>query len=178
MFDIKFIRDNPESFDESMALRKVVPCAEEILKLDLNRRKAQTEAQELQTRRNELSKIIGGKKSKGEDTSAELKEVSQSKQAQANAEEIAKIALKDLNKALSVLPNLPASDVPIGSTEDDNVEIKSWGQPPNLELDAKEHFECVMEGSEAQLLDDPEQPACILNFIRAICADQNRLSAQ
>jgi len=33
MFDIKFIRDNPESFDESMALRKVVPCAEEILKL-------------------------------------------------------------------------------------------------------------------------------------------------
>ena len=141
MFDIKFIRDNPESFDESMALRKVAPCAEEILKLDLNRRKAQTEAQELQTRRNELSKIIGGKKSKGEDTSAELKEVSQSKQAQANAEEIAKIALKDLNKALSVLPNLPASDVPIGSTEDDNVEIKSWGQPLNLELDAKEHFE-------------------------------------
>ncbi|MBT5429497.1 MAG: serine--tRNA ligase [Rhodospirillaceae bacterium] len=141
MFDIKFIRDNPESFDESMALRKVAPCAEEILKLDLNRRKAQTEAQELQTRRNELSKIIGGKKSKGEDTSAELKEVSQSKQAQANAEEIAKIALKDLNEALSVLPNLPASDVPIGSTEDDNVEIKSWGQPPNLELDAKEHFE-------------------------------------
>ena len=141
MFDIKFIRDNPESFDESIALRKVAPCAEEILKLDLNRRKAQTEAQELQTRRNELSKIIGGKKSKGEDTSAELKEVSQSKQAQANAEEIAKIALKDLNKALSVLPNLPASDVPIGSTEDDNVEIKSWGQPPNLELDAKEHFE-------------------------------------
>ena len=36
MFDIKFIRDNPENFDESMALRKVVPCAEEILKLDLN----------------------------------------------------------------------------------------------------------------------------------------------
>ena len=85
MFDIKFIRDNPESFDESMALRKVVPCAEEILKLELNRRKAQTEAQELQTRRNELSKIIGGKKSKGEDTSAELKEVSQSKQAQASS---------------------------------------------------------------------------------------------
>ena len=141
MFDIKFIRDNPESFDESMALRKVAPCAEEILKLDLHRRKAQTEAQELQTRRNELSKIIGGKKSKGEDVSAELKEVSQSKQAQANAEEIAKIALKELNKALSVLPNLPASDVPIGSTEDDNVEIKSWGQPLNLELDAKEHFE-------------------------------------
>ena len=141
MFDIKFIRDDPESFDASMALRKVAPCAEAILKLDLNRRKAQTEAQELQTRRNELSKIIGGKKSKGEDTSAELKEVSQSKQAQANAEEIAKIALKDLNEVLSVLPNLPASDVPIGSTEDDNVEIKSWGQPPNLELDAKEHFE-------------------------------------
>lgn len=141
MFDIKFIRDDPESFDASMALRKVAPCAEEILKLDLHRRKAQTEAQELQTRRNELSKIIGGKKSKGEDVSAELKEVSQSKQAQANAEEIAKIALKDLNKALSVLPNLPASDVPIGLTEDDNEEIKSWGQPLNLELDAKEHFE-------------------------------------
>lgn len=141
MFDIKFIRDDPESFDASMALRKVAPCAEKILKLDLHRRKAQTEAQELQTRRNELSKIIGGKKSKGEDVSAELKEVSQSKQAQANAEEIAKIALKDLNKALSVLPNLPASDVPIGLSEDDNEEIKSWGQPLNLELDAKEHFE-------------------------------------
>ena len=141
MFDIKFIRDDPESFDASMALRKVAPCAEEILKLDSHRRKAQTEAQELQTRRNELSKIIGGKKSKGEDISAELKEVSQSKEAQTNAEEIAKTALRDLNKTLSTLPNLPASDVPKGSTEDDNVEIKSWGQPPNLKLDTKEHFE-------------------------------------
>ena len=44
--------------------------------------------------------------------------------------------------------------------------------------DAKECFECVAEGSGAQLLDEPEQPACMLNFIRALCMDQNRLSAQ
>ena len=93
MFDIKLIRDDPESFDALMALRKVAPCAEEILKLDLYRRKAQTEAQELQTRRNELSKIIGVKKSNGEDISAELKEVSESKKVQTNAENIVKINL-------------------------------------------------------------------------------------
>jgi hypothetical protein len=45
-------------------------------------------------------------------------------------------------------------------------------------IDAKECFECVVEGSGAQLLDEPEQPACMLNFIRALCMDQNRLSAQ
>ena len=141
MFDIKLIRDDPESFDALMALRKVAPCAEEILKLDLYRRKAQTEAQELQTRRNELSKIIGVKKSNGEDISAELKEVSESKKAQTNAENIVKKTHEDLNKALSVLPNIPASDVPSGLTEDDNVEIRSWGQPSNLLINAKEHFE-------------------------------------
>jgi len=44
--------------------------------------------------------------------------------------------------------------------------------------DSKECFECVVEGSGAQLLAAQEQPACMLNFIRAICADQNRLSDQ
>ena len=67
MFDIRLIRDDPDTFDAGIARRGLKPISAEIIALDKTRREAQTRAQELQTRRNELSKIIGQAKAKGED---------------------------------------------------------------------------------------------------------------
>ncbi len=141
MFDIKAIREDAAAFDAGIARRKLKPVAEKLIEIDKRRRDAQTAAQELQTRRNELSKIIGMKKGKGEDADAEIKEVSDSKDAQAAAEDAAKAAGDELDAILCTIPNIPVEDVPEGEDEEDNVELRIWGEPIELGFDAKEHFD-------------------------------------
>ena len=106
-----------------------------------HRREAQTRAQELQTRRNELSKIIGRAKADGENAEAEIQEVASSKKEQAAAEDAAKARGADLESALAELPNLPLDDVPDGADEDNNIEVRRWGEPKSFSFAPKEHFE-------------------------------------
>ncbi len=141
MLDIKAIREDAHAFDAGIARRGLEPMAADLIEIDKRRREAQTTAQELQTRRNELSKIIGQKKSQGEDTDAEMKEVAESKDAQAEAEAAVKKAGDKLDEILSEIPNIPADDVPEGADEDDNLELRKWGELKDLGFDAMEHFD-------------------------------------
>ena len=141
MLDIKAIREDAHAFDAGIARRGLEPMAADLIEIDKRRREAQTTAQELQTRRNELSKIIGQKKSQGEDADAEMKEVAESKDAQAEAEAAVKKAGDKLDEILSEIPNIPADDVPEGADEDDNLELRKWGELKDLGFDAKEHFD-------------------------------------
>lgn len=141
MFDIKWIRDNPDEFDQGMARRGLDPQSPAILALDAARRDAQTRAQELQTERNSLSKKIGMLKSKGEDASAVMAQVSQSKDAQAAIEAEASEASTKLTNALAGLPNLPFDEVPDGKTEDDNVEVRRIGEPRAFDFTPKDHVD-------------------------------------
>ena len=141
MFDIKWIRENPDAFDAGLARRGLPPAAEGLLDLDKKRRAAETRAQEIQTERNALSKQIGIAKSKGEDATEILAKVSESKDAQAAAEAEAKEAEQVLEDALSGLPNLPAADVPDGEDEAANVEIRTWGDPKEFPFEAKDHVD-------------------------------------
>lgn len=141
MFDIKLIRDDPDAFDKGMARRGLEPQSPSLLALDKARRDAQTEAQELQTSRNALSKQIGALKAKGEDASGIIEEVSRSKEAQAEAENKAVAASDALNDALSRLPNLPFEDVPDGADEDDNVEVRRVGEPRVFDFDVRDHVD-------------------------------------
>ncbi len=141
MFDIRWIRDEPDAFDTGLARRGVEPHAPALIDLDKKRREAQTRAQELQTRRNELSKIIGKAKAAGEDAETEIQEVASSKDEQAAAEEAAKTIGIELDDAMSGIPNLPLDDVPDGDDEDSNVEIRKWGEPKVFSFTPKEHFE-------------------------------------
>ena len=141
MLDIKSIRENANVFDAEFARRNIKPVAAKLIEIDKRRRDFQTKAQEMQTSRNELSRIIGQKKAKGEDAEDEIKEVSNSKEAQAEAEANAKSAGNELDLILSGLPNIPAADVPDGQNEEDNVVLRSWGQPKEMSFKAKEHFE-------------------------------------
>jgi len=140
MFDIKSIRADADNFDAGMARRNIKPLATKLLKIDKRHRDAQTSAQEIQTRRNQLSRLIGEMKSNGQDAAKEMKEVSASKKAQAIAEKEAKEAAEELNMILATLPNIPAGDTPDGKDEENNIELRSWGQPVKLAFDAKEHF--------------------------------------
>lgn len=141
MFDIRWIRENPDAFDAAMARRGLGPQTPALLELDAKRRDAQTRAQELQTERNALSKQIGQLKSKGEDASEVMAKVAESKDAEAAAEQDAAEAAVALNDALAVLPNMPMDDVPDGQSEDDNVEIRRVGEPVKFDFEVKDHVD-------------------------------------
>jgi len=141
MLDIKSIRENADTFDAEFGRRNIEPIAAKLIEIDKRRRDFQTKAQEIQTSRNELSRVIGQRKAKGEDAEDEIKKVSDSKKAQFEAEENAKSAANELDVILGGLPNIPATDVPDGQDEKDNVELRTWGQPNKLSFKAKEHFD-------------------------------------
>jgi len=141
MFDIKWIRENPDDFDRAMARRRLEPQAEALLTLDAKRRELQTKAQEIQAERNRLSKEIGAAKSRGEDAAEILQAVSKTKSEEAEAEKAAAVANQDMETALSGLPNMPADDVPDGPDEAANVEVRTWGGKPDFDFAPKEHFD-------------------------------------
>ncbi len=141
MFDIKWIRDHPEAFDQGMEARGLPPQSSEILALDQQRRDSQTALQEMQARRNEASKAIGQKKKAGEDADALMAEVAALKDKMAAGEETARQADEALEGLLSGLPNIPLPEVPIGPDESANELVRNRGSIPNLEGAAKQHFE-------------------------------------
>ncbi len=157
MFDLKWIRDNPDDFDAGLRRRGLGALSAEILALDARRRDAQTRFQERQQRRNELSRQIGADKRKGEDTSALEAEVVALKDALQAAEAEEQAAAEAVDKLLAGLPNLPASDVPDGADETANVELRRHGNPRNFEFQPRQHFEL----GEALGLMDFEQAAVI-----------------
>ena len=141
MFDVKWIRENPEAFDRGRARRNLPPLAAEIVALDARRRAAQTSWQEMQARRNELSKQIGQLKSKGQDAGAVMVEVAGLKDRMAEAEAAEQAAAKELENILASIPNLPADDVPEGLDEKSNREERVVGRKPNFAFQPKQHFE-------------------------------------
>mgnify|MGYP006177668561 CR=1 FL=1 len=96
MFDIRWIRDEPEAFDAALKRRGLAPLSGGILALDARRREAQTELQTMQTRRNEASKAIGEAKRKGGDATALMAEVNaqadQLKALEAKLDEVVELA--------------------------------------------------------------------------------------
>jgi seryl-tRNA synthetase len=142
MHDIKFIRDNPGAFDKGLAKRGLAGQAAALIALDERRRGIIATLQALQERRNAASKEIGQAVGKGDKAKAEaLKaEVARIKDRMPAEEEALKAAEASLHNALAAIPNLPADDVPEGSDESANVEIRRHGKPKGLNT-AKQHFE-------------------------------------
>ncbi len=142
MHDIKWIRENPEAFDAGLARRGLPPQSAELLKLDAEKRNAQTELQALQSKRNEIAKAIGvvmrDDKTKAEALKVEAGEIKDKIAALEAA--VSDDAQDALSEALSRIPNIPAADVPVGEDENGNVQVRVWGEPKKME-NAKEHFD-------------------------------------
>ena len=127
MHDIKFIRDNAAAFDAGLARRDLSPMAANILSMDSAWRALTTEKQTLQQRRNQASKEIGQRKSKGEPADELINEVADIKNKMLQLDDAERQAGEDLEKLLASLPNLPFDDVPLGADESENVEIRRQG---------------------------------------------------
>ena len=143
MFDLRWIRNNPEDFDAGLAKRGLEPHAEEILAMDEDRRAHIAKLQDAQTRRNTASKEIGAAKASGDEQTAQklIAEVAELKEAIQSGEEQERRLTEQLDELLASLPNLPLEDVPQGADESDNVHVRSWGEKPQFDFVPKQHFE-------------------------------------
>ncbi len=141
MLDIKWIRENPEAFDKALKNRGLKPVAQEVITLDEARRAAIQTVQELQTKRNLVAKEIGEIKRQGGNADALMREANVSRETLMQEEEVSKTLEEKLKETLALLPNVPAPDVPIGSSLEDNVEVRLWGEKPVLSFKPKQHFE-------------------------------------
>ena len=135
MLDIRLIRENPELVKERLAARggDLHLKIDEILDCDRQRRSVETQLQQLQADRKRISKEIGAKKGKGEDTSAIEASVREfGEQMKALETQAAQAA--DLQTSLLLnLPNLPHAACPAGKDAADNPVVRSWGEKPAIE---------------------------------------------
>ncbi len=141
MFDLKWIRDRPDEFDRGLTRRGLPPMAAQVLALDARRRQVQTRLQDLQTKRNEASKAIGEAKRRGEDAAAQMAEVANIKDDMAAAEGEERALAGELDDLLAGLPNVPGPDVPDGADESANVCLRTHGEAPRFDFEAREHYE-------------------------------------
>ena len=139
MFDIRWIRDNPDAFDAGLRRRGATPLSTQILDLDKRRRALQTRLQEIQTRRNAASKEIGALKSKGGDAAALMEEVNRLKDEMPKAEAEERDLSGQLDAQLATIPNIPAADVPDGGDENANVELRKVGAPRQFNFQPLDH---------------------------------------
>ena len=143
MHDIKAIRDNPDAFDKGLARRGLPPMAASLLAKDAEKREHIQKLQDAQARRNAVSKAVGdamkaGDKAKAEDLKAEVASL---KDFIASGEETERQMNAALNEALAVIPTLPLDEVPDGTDEHGNVEVRRWGEAPKFAFEPRQHFD-------------------------------------
>ena len=139
MHDIRRIREDSEGFDAGLAKRGLSPVSASILAVDAAWRETTTELQAAQARRNEASKLIGVAKRSGEDAEALMQEVATLKTRMAELEERERSLQIEVEALLSGLPNLPLDDVPMGTDESDNEEVRKVGEPRSFGFRPKDH---------------------------------------
>lgn len=141
MLDPKLLRNEAEQVAKQLARRGFDLNLEQLAALELERKKAQLEAQELQTQRNTRSKNIGKAKAAGEDIAPLLKEIEDLGDRHKQAEAQLNVVLEKLNDIVMGIPNLPQADVPAGKDEDDNEEVMRWGDPRQFDFEPKDHVD-------------------------------------
>lgn len=152
MHDLKWIREQAEAFDAALKRRNLAPMSETLIALDSDKRKSQTELQHLQARRNEVAKLIG-QVIKTDPAQAELLKAEAGEiktkiaQLEEGANEEENAALIDM---LMRIPNILADDVPEGSDESGNVELRTHGAITQFSFAARDHVEI---GEQLGLMD-------------------------
>ncbi|HEX4638294.1 MAG TPA: serine--tRNA ligase [Chthoniobacterales bacterium] len=152
MLDIRLIREKPDFVRERLATRSGDDAAkiEQVLKIDAARRKTETELQGLQAERNRLSKEIGAKKSKGEETKEIEAAVKQIGEKIVDLERNAAKFDEQQRNLLLEIPNLPHESVPLGKDASANKVLREWGSMPRIAGKALDH---VALGEKLKIFD-------------------------
>lgn len=153
MLDLKKLRSNTEEVKKALSNRGEdfdVNVIDEVIALDEERRKILVDVEALKKQRNEVSAEIPKRKKAGEDVTevmAEMREIGD--KIKADDAKVAELNDK-INYIMLRIPNIPNPAVPEGETDEDNVEIKRWGEPTKFNFEPKAHWDL---GTDLDLLD-------------------------
>ena len=141
MLDPKLIRSDLDSVAQKLKTRGYELDVNSLQQLETRRKDVQVKTETLQSDRNTKSKSIGAAKAAGEDIQALLDEVSgMGAELDAAKAELDSIQ-NELDEILLGIPNIPDESVPVGSNENDNVEIRRWGEPKQFGFEVKDHVD-------------------------------------
>ena len=144
MLDITYVRENLEAVRKALANRNFdAAVLDKFSELDTERRRIISDADAINQQRNAASQEIGDliKKGKKDEADAKKAEVADLKTKQGEFESSRDEAEAVMRSLLANLPNIPASDVPVGVDERANVEVRKWGEPREFDFEPKDHVE-------------------------------------
>ncbi|MGC9081538.1 serine--tRNA ligase, partial [Sulfurihydrogenibium sp.] len=143
MLDIRLIREKPDFVKERLSTRdpSYAEMIDKVLEIDEERRKILKEIEDLRAERNEKSKLFPIYKKEGKDVSQIQERVRQIGDRIKQLEDVLSQKEEEFNNLMLHIPNLPALDVPIGKDENDNVEVRRWGEPRKFDFEPLPHFE-------------------------------------
>jgi seryl-tRNA synthetase len=142
MLDIKIIREQPGLVKRSIELRNLDPThvdLDRLLEVDAQWRAEQQRCDELRARRNSISSTI--KKLQGDERQGAIEEVKALKQELGALEASVDAAREERDRLHARVPNLLAEDVPVGRTDEENLEVSRWGEPTRLDFEPRNHVE-------------------------------------
>ncbi len=142
MLDIQLLRANLDGVAARLATRGGQPLdTARFAVLESQRKLLQSRTEELQAKRNSLSKQIGQMKARGEDVASVMAEVGRMKEELENCEERLAALRREVDEFLALIPNVPHESVPVGDDERGNREESRWGTPRSFAFPAKDHVE-------------------------------------
>lgn len=144
MLDLNYVRENIDKVREALEARRANTAAlDDFAKADEERRRTIAESDQLNAQRNASSREIGGlmKEGKKEEAEARRAEVGKLKERIGELDQLRAQTEARMEDLLSSLPNIPHESVPRGESEEDNVEVRRWGTPPQLDFEPKDHVD-------------------------------------
>jgi seryl-tRNA synthetase len=141
MLDVGLVRKDPAGVAARLRTRGFELDVESFARLEAERKSVQTRTEELQARSNALSRQIGQAKARGEDAAALMAEAVQIPEEVKRLERQNADVQARQHHFLMVVPNLPHESVPVGRSEQDNVQVRRWGDPPRLDFAVKDHVD-------------------------------------
>ena len=150
MYDLSFFRNNLDAISKRLADRGFALDVEEFRKLDVERRAALTESEQIKAQRNAETQEIAKLRKAGEDTSARQQQVRDMADRIAALDQQAAALDDSFRQMMAGVPNLPHESVPTGKSAEDNVEVRRWGTPPVFSYPPKAHWDL---GPELGILD-------------------------
>jgi seryl-tRNA synthetase len=143
MLDLGFVRGNLELVEAKLRARGENPAVllGDFRSLDQRRREAITQAETLKARRNDLSREVGALKKAGQDATAVMDDTRALKDKLDELDKTATELDDEMRLALAKIPNLTRDEVPVGTSEADNVTVKTWGEKRSFDFEPKPHWE-------------------------------------
>ena len=145
MLDLKFIRRNPDVIRTMLEQRRMAGPLDQLLEVDRQWRETVTSVENDRNRQNTISKEIAQLKMNKQDASEQIVEMKALSQEIKGLSNQSNDLRQQIDEMLLTIPNLPDSSTPIGSSEDDNIEIRRWGSPRVFDFEPRPHWELAEE---------------------------------